>query len=182
MDKRNTLDAVAAEVCEDIELSADAQLMITDGQRTGELIDVLIENKLYFDAIRVLARSLPKPDAVRWGVDCVLQQLDSEPSEEERVCLDAAQRWADMESDEERKRAAELSAQNGYGDPSAWLAAAAGWSGGSLSEEGLPSIAPADHMTAHAVASAIGVVASKDPETCERKQLQLLKMGLSVVR
>ena len=61
------------------------------------------------------------------------------------------------------------------------MAAAVGFSGGSLAPEGLPVVPPADHLTAVAVAASLMSLAMKDPETSADLGKEMINRGLAMV-
>ena len=68
-----------------------------------------------------------------------------------------------------------------FGTPAGCTAAAAYFSGGSLAPANLPAVAPAEHLTAHLVASALTLAAViKEPEKAAEKYAAFLRTGLEV--
>lgn len=146
------------------------------------LLAVLIAEQRHLDAIRVLALAMPRPLAVRWAVSCVRRALPPSPDALEIECLRAAARWVREPTEADRETARRLAQQAGYASPAAWSAAAAAWSGGSLAEPGDPVLPPPAHLTAHAVAGAIGLVAAQGPEPHPQAARAALRRGLELVR
>jgi len=54
--------------------------------------------------------------------------------------------------------------QGEFGTPGAWLAASAGWNGGSLAPRGYDPIPPPDHLPAEAAVAALRLAASQGPD------------------
>lgn len=173
-------DQTAGELCKDVDLGEEALALIEPQRNPRQFVHGLIERRLLFDAIRVVARALPKQLAVQWACACVGPAMEGRAEGSESDCLDAAARWAAEPSEENRKAAADLAEAAGYDTPSAWAAAAAGWSGGSLAPPDLPAVPPPDHLTAHAVSGAIGLAAAAVPEQVEERQIAFLQAGLDL--
>ena len=172
----------ASELCANIELDDESRALLSEGLSPRQFLDLLLKNKLYSDAIKFLARALPKRDAVRWALGCVRPAIDPSSKAKEIACLDAAEKWVANPDEVTRLAAKDAAESDGYGSPGSWVAAAAGWSSGSLSPPDMPAVPAPDHLTAHAVACAIMVVAAKDPKLIEKKQLALLQEGMQLAR
>ena len=171
----------ALQVCHDIDLSESARAMLRPGQSIRSFIDSLIEEEQHADAVRVLARALPKPAAVRWACRCV-RQLSTELAEPSLTALAQAEQWA-AEPNEANRRAAKLAADRvGMQDPAGVVAMAAFLSEGSLAPPHLPAVPPAEHLTARAVAGAILLaVAGRQPGDAADCYSQCLALGLQAL-
>jgi hypothetical protein len=83
--------------------------------------------------------------------------------------------------DEKRRAAMPAAEAADLGTPAGCTAAAVYFSGGSLAPPNLPVVAPADHLTAHMVASALTLAAViKEPEKAAEKHAAFLRTGLEV--
>ena len=105
------------------------------------------------DALSFSAYLLPRREAVWWACQCV-QGLSPGVSAGEPAFA-AAAAWV-RDPEEDRRRAALAAGQTA--DPNragTWLALAAGWSGGSLTPDGMEPVAPPAHLTAKAVRAAV---------------------------
>ncbi|MCF5992552.1 hypothetical protein L2230_23915, partial [Xanthomonas perforans] len=79
--------------------------------------------------------------------------------------LRLAQAWVQQPGPSQRESARAFAADDDYQSVGAWLAAAAAWSDGSLSEEDGPPVA--DHLTAAAAVAALLHLAGREPATFE---------------
>ena len=74
----------AADACPDMELGEEAQAVLEPEHTPREYLDRLVGDELLHDALRFLARAMPKALGVRWARDCVRQELGDEPTEQEQ--------------------------------------------------------------------------------------------------
>ncbi len=169
----------AADLCADVVLDEEAMQLLRDDQEPRAFLDALLENQRYSDAAKFLARSLAKRSAVRWACSCVRSESGSPSTAEDLTCLECAERWVAGPTDANRCAALEAAERAGYCTPCAWTAAAAGWTGGSLSPPDLPPVAPPDHLTAQAVAGAMVVLAAVKPEAYDERMVAFLQTGLA---
>jgi hypothetical protein len=105
-------------------------------------------------AVSFCAYLLPRREAVWWGCQS-LRRMKSQFPPPELAALDAAEAWV-LEPEEDSRRAAlKVGMLTDGGLPAAWMALAAGWSGGSIMppEYGFMSAGP--HQTARAVRAGI---------------------------
>ncbi|MBK8977503.1 MAG: hypothetical protein IPM29_16445 [Planctomycetes bacterium] len=178
------LSIASTAACADVELEDDAKALVRDDVSVGQLLQGLQQSGQFLDAIRVLARVLPKPRAVRWALQCREELADASTTPTEGACLQAVRAWLANPGDDPLRAAAGSAAEaDGYRTPGAWIAAAVAWTGGSLSPAGQPVVPPPDHLTAHAVAGAIGLTAARgpDPDRIAEVQENYLTVGLTYV-
>ena len=170
----------AAELCADVDLGKEARELLTPEDNPRQFVQRLMEHDLLLDTIRVVARALSKPVAVRWACSCAVQASGERAKVPDASCVAAAERWAAEPSEENRRAAMAAAAATDYGTPGAWAAAAAGWAGGSLAPPEVPLVPPPDHLTAHAVAGAVTLAAASDPEQLETRQIAFLHAALDL--
>lgn len=102
------------------------------------------------DAITFCAYLLPRREAVWWGFQC-LNHRPELLTEQDRVMLTAAEAWVRRPDEEERNAALEIGLASPTKTPGAWIALAAGWSGGSMLGPDEAAIAPPPYLTPKAV-------------------------------
>lgn len=159
----------ASEIVKHYELEEESGALLNDEQKPEEFLNALMEKELYNDAVTFLAHSLPVREAVWWA--CVCSRYFVEDSDVKyQLALNAAETWV-YEPNEQNRRIAEKYAEEGdYATPSSWAAAAAFWSGGSITDEKDPAMEPPPYLYANAVTGSVVMAAGwKEPEAEEAK-------------
>ena len=129
------------EIVARFEASAEATALLTPGLGASDFVAALVEKELWSDAAGFVGQWLGKRDAVTWACLASRKALGEAPPPKERAALEAAERWL-AAPDEPSRRACEAAAEAlGYRSAPAMAAAAAFWSGGSLSLPDLPKVA-----------------------------------------
>ncbi len=170
----------AAEVCKDVALEEAAKKLLRDTHNTKQFLDLLVEKEMYIDAMKVLARALPKRQAVEWAIACVKPEAGTTP--EATAALQAAEAWVAQPTEPNRVAAMKAAEADGHDSPGGLAAAAAGWSGGSFVPDSKKPAPPPDHLTAQAVIGAIALVLVKDPEKMGDRQVEFLEKGLGFAK
>jgi hypothetical protein len=179
VDKLNAKSA--AEVSQRARLGEEARSLLTEGVTSRQYLDQLIERRMHADAVQFLAHALPKREAIWWACLCITERLGPDPSPAAAAALDAARAWVIDPKDEKRRAAFPAAEAAGIGTPPGCAAAAAYFSGGSLAPAHLPAVAPAEHLTAHMIASALTLAAViREPEKAVEKYASFLQSGLEV--
>lgn len=153
----------ATEICSDIDLTEPGQALLKHEQPPAEFLGALLDQSLYVDAVRFLARALPKREAVWWACLCARESLTIKASPKNLAAVEKAERWVYQPTEENRRAAmaaAELTKLDGAGG---WAAMAAFWSGGSMASPDAPVVLPADNLSSKAVASAVMLAAVAGP-------------------
>jgi hypothetical protein len=152
------------DIARGVPFSPPAREMMGESRNPRDLLVRLLAKGLAFDAARLVVRALPKPYCVAWTCECIRLDVARQPlSPGDALCLESAEAWLRDDADEPRRLAAERAAAANYETPSAWVAAAAGWSGGSLSPRGYTVVPPAPQLTADACFAAVCVLAVAEP-------------------
>jgi hypothetical protein len=154
--------------CVDMELSAPARAQLDTAQPAQAAVRVLLDGGQPQDALKLLARLLPKRYVVAWLCQCARGEA---LSPEDRAGAALAEKWV-REPNETNRRAAFAFAQaGGYASLGAWLAAAVAWSGGSLAPPTQDTpVPPAEHLTARAAVAAINLLAAQQPALFEARR------------
>ncbi|MBD7923365.1 hypothetical protein JR064_09320 [Xanthomonas sp. CFBP 8703] len=154
--------------CVDMELSAPARAQLDTAQPAQAAVRVLLDGGQPQDALKLLARLLPKRYVVAWLCQCARGEA---LSPEDRAGAALAEKWV-REPNEANRRAASAFAQaGGYASLGAWLAAAVAWSGGSLAPPTQDTpVPPAEHLTARAAVAAINLLAAQQPAQFEARR------------
>jgi hypothetical protein len=106
------------------------------------------------DAITFCAYLLPRREAVWWACRTVRALLGDGPTRN-AGCLQVAEAWVQEPDEQHREAAQDAGSRSDRNSPVTWLALAAAWSGGVISIDGSPRVAPPPQLTAHAVRVAI---------------------------
>ena len=166
------------QAAERMELAAPARARLEPRMNPLQAVQTLLAEGQTQDALKLLAHLLPKRYAVAWACQCA---RDVPLPLEDKAGAVLAEQWV-REPDEVHRRAAfEFANAGGYRTIGTWLAAAAGWSGGSLAPAGQESpVPPAEHLTACAVVAAVNLMAGMEPERFEQRRgdFMVRAMGL----
>ena len=156
----------AASITPRLPLSSDAQTVLAGGGNVRACLTQLLECGLPTDALVLVARALPKRYVVAWACECFKTLLANRPrtSDVDRAGLALAQQWLADPAEEKRRAALDFAEAGEFGTPGAWLAASAGWNGGSLLPRGYDPIPPPDHLPAEAAVAALRLAASEGPD------------------
>jgi hypothetical protein len=153
-----------AALVQPLALGGTAKAHVAQARNVHDLLARLSASGLYVDAARVMMRALPKRYAVAWVCECYKHDGERAPfSAGEKACLRCVESWLTDGSEPNRQAASDRAAADNYDSGAAWLAAAAGWSGGSLAPRGYAVVAPAEHLTADGCFAALCLLAAREP-------------------
>ena len=176
LSKTQTLAGVA-------ELGGDAMALLTPEAQPPDFATLLLEKKLFPDAVRFVAHALPKREAVWWAWVCARRSAGANPPGNIKTSLEATEKWISQPT-EENRRAAHAAAQAADFSTAAGCAGlAAFFSGGSLAPPHAPPVPPGEHLTAKAVAGAVVFAAmAAEPEKAPEKFQNFVTQGLEVAK
>ncbi|KZL12570.1 hypothetical protein PsAD2_03876 [Pseudovibrio axinellae] len=142
-----------------LELGDDAKLLIDDGNAAIEVIDMLANESLISDAIKVLAHALSKPRAVWWASQVTRASFpeSTSPSQQDETALKTAEDWVRKQDEDLRVTAMKVADDGQYKSAASLAAAAAGWSGGSMGSPEFDPVPPPENLTSIAVGSSIAL-------------------------
>jgi hypothetical protein len=168
----------AIEVCSHFALGEVAKKLLAPDLKADEYVQVLIKNKQYVDAVRVLAYSLPTREAIVWASRCARQFSQKNPSDKFSAALDAVEKWLGEPNDENRRAAMKAAELAEFGTPAGSAALAVFFSGGSIAPPDAPEIAPQENLGPNAVVGTVLMAAVlKEPEQAEAKYQAFLAEG-----
>ncbi|MDT4330332.1 DUF6931 family protein [Methylomonas sp. MED-D] len=171
----------AVQICQDIQLDPAAMQCLAADTTPVAFLLALIELKLFPDAVRFLARALPKREAAWWACVCARSSIDDKTPPEVVKALEAAELWVYKPTEPNRRNANAAAHSASFENPAAWAAMAAFWSDGSMAPEDAPSVPPADNLTAKAVAGAVMLAAVLTyPEKAQEKYRFFLEQGIDI--
>lgn len=146
------------QACVEMDVSESAGAVLTHEMAPAVAVKALVDAGQTQDALKLLARLLPKRYAVAWLCQCARDQT---LNPEDKAGASLAERWVREPNESNRRAAFEFANAGGYKSTGAWVAAAAGWSGGSLAPATQETLVPPpDHLTACAVVAAINMLAA----------------------
>jgi hypothetical protein len=136
--------------------------IVAAGGNVRTCLNELLGLGLPADALAVVSRALPKRYVVAWACECLKGVLAGAPvvNDVDRAGLALAQQWLAEPSEENRRAALEFAELGEFASPGAWLAASAGWNGGSLLPRGYDPVEPPDYLPAEAAVAALRLAAS----------------------
>jgi hypothetical protein len=167
----------AAEWCEWLGLSKAASSLAQQITCPRELLDRLVADALFADAICLLSALLPRAAAVAWAADSV-RPYTSDNNLSDQQALQAAEQWS-QDPQEPNRRAAETAATaTNFEGAASWVALAAFWSGGSIAPPDQPVVEPLPTLTAKAVTGALLLAATNGPPSEANPRFQrFLELG-----
>jgi len=174
--------AKAAMICQDIQLDEQALKRLDTNLPPVDFLKALIEQELYPDAVRFLARALPKREAVWWACLCARSVLADDAVRPAQIkAIEIAEQWVYKPTEANRRLADAAARAAEFTGPAGWAAMAAFWSEGSMAPENLPVVPPAENLTAKAVAGAVMLAAVlTQPEKSQDKYRFFLEQGIDI--
>lgn len=129
-----------------------------------QLLDAFCNLGLHADAITVIARVLPRPLGLAWACECIrrLPVLNAKTHAADRAGLALAEGWLRNPTEENRRAALDFAEFGKFDGVGAWIAAAVGWTGGSIAPVGYTPVSPGKYLTADAVATALCFLAAQE--------------------
>lgn len=171
--------SIVMQAAEQMELGDPARARLEPGMGPREAVQALLEGGETQDALKLLARLLPKRYAVAWACQCA---RDVALPLEDKAGAALAEQWVREPEEPNRRAAFEFANAGAYRSVGAWLAACAGWSGGSLAPATQQTpVPPAEHLTACAVVAAINLMAGLDPERFEQRRAGFMARAMSLL-
>lgn len=158
-----------------MDLDTEARALLRGDMAPGEAVQALLDAGRNGDAMALLARLLPKRFVVAWVCQCARGE---ELPMEARAGASLAEKWARDPTEENRRAAFEFANAGDYETLGAWIAATAGWAGGSLAPVDQVVVAPAEHLAAVAAVAAINMLADLDEDNFDERRLAFIKRAL----
>ena len=162
-----------------MDLSPEASAQLRPEMTAQAAVQTLVAAGQVQDALKLLARMLPKRYAVAWLCQCARDQaLDAE----DKAGASLAEKWVREPNESNRRAAFEFANAGGYKSAGAWVAAAAGWSGGSLAPASQQTpVPPADHLTACAVVAGINMLAALVIDKFESRRIAFIEPAMKLL-
>jgi hypothetical protein len=163
------------------ELGEEALALVRPDLPPLDYVALLMEKKLYADAVRFLAHALPKREAVWWGWVCARRSAGESPPAKIKAALNATEKWIAQPNEENRRAAMAAARTAEFGTAAGCAGLAAFFSGGSLAPPEAPAVPPGEYLTAKAVSGAVIFAAvSAEPEKAPEKFQTFVAQGVDV--
>lgn len=172
--------ALAEEIAARSEPSREAGALLAPGLGAADFIAALVEKELWADAAGFVGQWLRKPDAVAWACLASRKGLGEAPPPKERAALEAAERWLKAPDEDARRACAVAAEALGYGSACAMAAAAAAWSGGSLSLPALPPVPPPESLTGKGAAGSVLMAGAAGAPDVVGRLRELIRLGVDM--
>ncbi|GAA0264126.1 hypothetical protein GCM10009126_32300 [Rhodanobacter caeni] len=159
-----------------MELSGESSARLRPDMAPLAAVQLLLDAGEVPEALKLLARLLPKRYAVAWLCQCA---RDQPLAVEDRAGAVLAEAWVRDPDEDNRRAALDFASAGEYRSLGAWIAASAGWSGGSLAPATQEvAVPPADHLTARAVVAAINLMAALEPAQFEQRRAGFIERAM----
>lgn len=162
----------------DMELSAPALGCLQSGMAARPAVRTLLDRGHGFDALKLMARLLPKIYVVAWLCECT---RDIPLQWNDRAGVALANAWVREPTEAHRYAALNFWTADQRRTLGAWLAAATGWSGGSLAPPGVATVPPPDKMTALAAMAVINKLSMLDSAAFERRREAFVERAIHLL-
>lgn len=161
-------------------LSDEARATLAASASARQAVDALLAAERAGDALTVIARALPRQYALAWACECVRRFMSpAAPTHTiDRAGLALAEAWLREPTEENRRAALDFAERDGFESAGGWIAAAAGWSGGSIAPAGYTAVPPGEHLTADAICGALAMLAAQLPEEIPARQRAFAQRAL----
>jgi len=171
----------AQEVAADIELSDEASSLLVANMSPAEYLQKLMDSELTSDAIKFLARALPRREATWWACVSARHAITEATTKEEIKTLELAEQWVYKPTDENRHAVHEAADPLPNESPIYWSAMASFWSGGSLGAIDTPEVKPAENICSMAVAGAVTLAGLDEEMIPSQSRYELFfKQGIAI--
>lgn len=160
-------------------LADEAGALLRDDMAPRAAVQVLLDAGKEQDALKLLARLLPKRYVVAWLCQCARDQA---LPVEARAGASLAEKWVRDPSEENRRAAFEFANAGGFESLGAVIAASAGMASGSLAPaKQETAVPPPEHMTAMVAAGAVTMLAALDEGQFAARRAAFIQRALELL-
>jgi hypothetical protein len=169
------------EFCQQIGIGKAGRKLLDASLTPWGFFGRLLANEKFPDAIRFLAHTLPKREAVWWGCLCLRMVAGPNLGPKQTQAFQSAVRWV-LDPNQANCQAAEAAGRAaGFATPAGCLAMSVFWTGKSLTPPNQPAVPPDPLLTANTLTGVILMAATEgEPGNTPKNQRQFLSMGISV--
>jgi hypothetical protein len=173
----------AAVICADLELNEEAKVILERDPNPADFVRQLMAQDLLHEAIKFMARALPKREATWWACLAARTELTESSTQEQLIAVEIAEQWVYKPTEENRRLTYSAAHAANFDSAAAWAAMAAFWSGGSMAPPEAPVVPPAENLTGKAVAGAIMLAAvRREPEKANDKIKTFLAQAINIAQ
>jgi hypothetical protein len=170
----------AAEICKCFPLSPVAAKLLADNMQPASFLKLLMENQHFADAVRFLAHTMTKREAVWWACVCIRPGQGVVVPPPAATAQQAVEAWV-VDPSEAKRRAAHAAAEGeGLVPPAKLACEAAFFSDGSMGPAEHQPVLPPENLAATTAANAIILAAVVEPAKMTAKYGQFLAVGQEV--
>ena len=152
------------------QLAEDIRTPPLQGQRTLDFMRLLRSAPTPEEALTLLAYALQPRHAIWWGHECLKAAPDLLTGQDIAM-LDLLAGWVAEPDEEHRYAALDGATQALSRGPGVWMALAAGWSGGSMSDPKLPPVPPPPFLMGRALNAGVLGALARVPQDKRRRTL-----------
>ena len=162
------MTGVVQDACAQMGIEAEARALLAPGVDPQEAVRRLLDNGRMQAALQLLSALLSKRYVVAWLCQCARGEA---LGDDDRAGAALAEQWVRDPSEHNRRTAYEFATADGYQTLGGWIAAAAGWSGGSLAPASQETpVPPPALLTARAATAAINLLAALEPDRYDQRR------------
>jgi len=172
----------AQTICKDIDVGPEAKKCLEAESDPVAYLNALMEQNLYVDAVRFLARALPKREATWWACLSARCTVNEKSPPELITALTAAEAWVFSPTEPNRRKSHTAAQAANFDNAASWAAMAAFWSEGNMAPEDVPAVVPPpDNLSSKAVAGAVMLSAVQtQPEKADEKYVFFIEQAIDI--
>jgi hypothetical protein len=170
----------AAEICRKVPLSPAAAKLLRADMQPKPFLDLLIEKQHYADAVRFLAHTMAKREAVWWACLCSRPEKGAVVPPPAAAAQQAAEAWVADPSDEKRRAAHAAAQVAGIGTPVGLTCEAVFFSEGSLGPAEYQAVPAPEGLSATTAGNAVILAAVAEADKMTAKYQGFLALGQDV--
>ncbi|MGY1411059.1 MULTISPECIES: DUF6931 family protein [unclassified Luteimonas] len=170
---------VVLDACTQMGIEAESRTLLPRGALPQDAVRTLLDAGRVQSALQLLAALLPKRYVVAWLCQCARGEA---LGDEDRAGAVLAEQWVRDPAEHNRRTAYEFATADGYQTLGGWIAAAAGWSGGSLAPASQDTpVPPPALLTARAATAAINLLAAIEPDRFDQRRTAFAMRALTLL-